>query len=400
MSWSWRIGRIAGIDVYMHFTFLILVAWFALSHYGANRDPMEALRGVLFILALFGIVVLHELGHALAARRYGIRTRDITLLPIGGVARLERIPEDPKQELVVAIAGPLVNVVLAAVIYLVLSVDIRLAELTNATRVGGDFLAQMFLVNVMLVFFNMLPAFPMDGGRVLRALLAMRMDYVRATQIAAGIGQAMAIAFAAWGLFASVFGFTSNPFLLFIALFVWLGAAGEASMVQLRSALGGIPVMRVMITSFHTLRPDDRLARAVDHVLAGFQQDFPVVENDSLVGILTRSGMAAAIAQHGTEGRVGDAMQHEFVAVSPRDMLETAFTKLQDCNCHTLPVVHDGRLVGLMTSDNVAEVLMIQESLREASRRQTAPDTTSRHSSAIPLKLSQPGSGVFNPRSN
>jgi Zn-dependent protease/predicted transcriptional regulator len=400
MSWSWRIGRIAGIDVYMHFTFLILVAWFALSHYSANQDPMEALRGVAFILALFGIVVLHELGHALAARRYGIRTRDITLLPIGGVARLERIPEDPKQELVVAIAGPLVNVVLAVVIYFVMAVDVRLAELTSATRVGGSFLMQMFLVNVMLVIFNMLPAFPMDGGRVLRALLAMRMDYVRATQIAAAVGQAMAIAFAAWGLFAPVFGFQSNPFLLFIALFVWLGATQEASMVQMRNALGGIPVMRAMITDFRTVGPNDKLARAVDYVLAGFQQDFPVVENDNLVGILTRSGMAAAIGQHGTEGRVGDVMQHEFVAVSPRDMLETAFTKLQDCNCHTLPVVHDGRLVGLMTSDNLAEVLMIQESLREANRRQTAPDPTGRHSTATPLKLSQPGSGVFNQRGN
>jgi Zn-dependent protease/predicted transcriptional regulator len=400
MSWSWRIGRIAGIDVYVHFTFLILLAWVALSHYGANRDPTEALTGVLFILALFGIVVLHELGHALAARHYGIRTRDITLLPIGGVARLERIPEDPKQELVVAIAGPLVNVVLAVVIYFVMAVDVRLAELTSATRVGGNFLLQMFWVNVMLVIFNMLPAFPMDGGRVLRALLAMRMDYVRATQIAAAVGQAMAIAFAAWGLFAPVFGAQSNPFLLFIALFVWLGAAGEASMVQLRTALGGIPVMRAMITDFRTLSPDDRLARAVDHVLAGFQQDFPVVENDNLVGILTRNGMAAAMAQHGTDGRVGDAMQHDFVAVSPRDMLETAFTKLQDCNCHTLPVVHDGRLVGLMTSDNLAEVLMIQESLREASRRQTAPDPSARHSTAMPLKLSQSGSGVFNPRGN
>ncbi|HEX2474677.1 MAG TPA: site-2 protease family protein, partial [Lacipirellulaceae bacterium] len=350
--------------------------------------PMEALTGVLFILALFGIVVLHELGHALAARRYGIRTRDITLLPIGGVARLERIPEDPKQELVVAIAGPLVNVVLAAVIYFVLTVDIRVAELTSAARVGGNFLMQMFVVNVMLVVFNLLPAFPMDGGRVLRALLAMRMDYVRATQIAAAVGQAMAIAFAAWGLFAPVFGIPSNPFLLFIALFVWLGAAGEASMVQLRTALGGIPVMRAMITDFRTLAPNDQLSRAVDHVLAGFQQDFPVVENDSLVGILTRSGMAAAMAQHGTEGRVGDAMQHDFVAVSPRDMLETAFTKLQDCNCHTLPVVQDGRLVGLMTSDNLAEVLMIQESLREANRRQMAPDSIGRHSSATPLRLS------------
>jgi Zn-dependent protease/predicted transcriptional regulator len=400
MSWSWRIGRIAGIDIFVHFTFLILVAWFALSHYSANQDPKEALRGVLFILALFGIVVLHELGHALAARRYGIRTRDITLLPIGGVARLERIPEDPKQELVVAIAGPLVNVILAAVIYLVMAVDIRFAELTSATRVGGNFLMQMFLVNVMLVFFNMLPAFPMDGGRVLRALLAMRMDHVRATQIAAAIGQAMAIAFAAWGLFAPAFGFPSNPFLLFIALFVWLGAAGEASMVQLRSALGGIPVMRAMITDFRTLGPDDKLSRGIDHVLAGFQQDFPVVENDNLVGILTRSNMAAALAQYGTEARVGDAMQHEFVAVSPRDMLETAFAKLQDCNCHTLPVVDDGRLVGLMTSDNLAEVLMIQESLREAGRRQTAIDPTGRHSTAMPLKLSQPGSGVFNTRGN
>jgi Zn-dependent protease/predicted transcriptional regulator len=387
MSWSWRIGRIAGIDVYVHFTFLILVAWVALSHYSAHRDPMEAILGVVFILALFGIVVLHELGHALAARRYGIRTRDITLLPIGGVARLERIPEDPKQELVVAIAGPAVNVVLAAVIYAILAFDSGRTELSDAARVGGNFLMQMLLVNVMLVLFNALPAFPMDGGRVLRALLAMRMDYVRATQIAAAIGQAMAIAFAAWGLFAPVFGFPSNPFLLFIALFVWLGAAQEASMVQLRSALGGIPVMRAMITDFRTLRPDDPLARAIDHVLAGFQQDFPVVEDDRLVGVLTRSDFAAAIAQHGRDARVGDVMQRDFVAVSPHDMLETAFMKLQECNCHTLPVVHDGRLLGLLTSDNLAEVLMIQESLREASRRRAPPDSTGRHTTAVPLKL-------------
>jgi CBS domain-containing protein len=226
------------------------------------------------------------------------------------------------------------------------------------------------------------------------------MDYVRATQIAAAVGQAMAIAFAAWGLFAPVFGIPSNPFLLFIALFVWLGAAGEASMVQLRSALGGIPVMRAMITDFRTLQSDDPLARAVDHVLAGFQLDFPVVDNDSLVGILTRNGMAAAMAQHGTEGRVGDAMQHDFVAVSPRDMLEAAFTKLQDCNCHTLPVVENGRLVGLMTSDNLAEVLMIQKSLREANKRQTAPDLTGRHSTGTPLKLSNSGSGVLGTRGN
>jgi Zn-dependent protease len=362
MSWSWRIGRIAGIDVYLHFTFLILLAWVALSHFLPEGDVAGAVRGVVFILALFGIIVLHELGHALAARRYGIPTRDITLLPIGGVARLERMPEDPKQELVVAIAGPLVNVVIAAAIYFGTQLGSGLAEVSDVTRVGGGFLSQMFYVNVALVVFNLLPAFPMDGGRVLRALLAMRLDYVQATQIAASIGQAMAILFALLGLF-------SNPFLLFIALFVWLGASQEASMVQMRSALTGIPVKRAMITDFRTLRSDDPLSAAVGHLVAGFQQDFPVIDGEKLVGIVTRDDLAKGLAQLGAEGRINDIMQRDFVTVSPNDMLQSAFAALQNCNCHTLPVVQDGRLLGMMTSDNLAEVLMIREALREANRR-------------------------------
>jgi Zn-dependent protease len=369
MSWSWRIGRIAGIDVYLHFTFLILLVWVALSHFLPDGDVVGAVRGVVFILALFGIIVLHELGHALAARRYGIPTRDITLLPIGGVARLERMPEDPKQELVVAIAGPLVNVVIAAAIYVGTQLGSGLTDVASATRIGGGFLSQMFWVNVALVVFNLLPAFPMDGGRVLRALLAMRLDYVRATQIAANIGEAMAILFALWGLF-------SNPFLLFIALFVWLGASQEASMVQMRSALTGIPVKRAMITDFHTLEAHDPLSVAVAHLMAGFQQDFPVLEGERLVGIMTRDDLAKGLAQIGAEGRVSEVMQREFVTVSPRDMLQSAFAALQNCNCHTLPVVEDGRLLGMMTSENLAEVLMIQEALREAGRRRWSPDNS------------------------
>jgi CBS domain-containing protein len=201
----------------------------------------------------------------------------------------------------------------------------------------------------------------MDGGRVLRALLAMRMDYVRATQVAAWIGQGIAIVFAFVGLLF-------NPFLIFIGLFVWLGANGEASMVQMRSALGGIPVSRAMITDFRVLRPDDPLERAIEYHMAGFQQDFPVVDDGTLVGVLTRNDLAAAIARHGTSARVGDVMRRDFITVNPRDMLQTAFAKLQECNCHTLPVVDNGRLLGLVTADNLAEVLMIQDTLRRARR--------------------------------
>jgi len=361
MGWSWRIGRIAGIDVYVHPTFLILLVWVALTHFLAHGNWAEALYGLVFILALFGIVVLHELGHALTARRYGIRTRDITLLPIGGVARLERIPEVPSQELAVALAGPAVNVVMAAGIYLGLALGRGLAPMSEVIRVGGGFVQQLFWVNVSLVVFNMVPAFPMDGGRVLRALLAMRLDYVRATQIAASIGQAIALVFGLLGLFF-------NPFLIFIALFVWLAGAQEAGFVQVRSALGVIPVMRAMITDFRALHPDDPLERAVGYVLAGFQQDFPVVEDGRLVGVLTRNDLAAALGRFGPETPVGKVMQHDFVTADPLEMLQTAFARLQDGHSRTLPVVKDGRLLGLLTADNLAEVLMIQEALRESSR--------------------------------
>jgi CBS domain-containing protein len=288
-------------------------------------------------------------------------------LPIGEVARLERMPEDPKQELVVALAGPAVNVVLAAGLYLGLALGRGPAPADESLQVGGRFLDQLFWVNVSLAVFNLLPAFPMDGGRVLRALLAMRLDYVRATQVAARIGQGMALLFGFLGLFA-------NPLLVFIALFVWLGASQEASLVQMRSALDGIPVRRVLITDFRTLRPDDSLARAVEHVMAGFRQDFPVVEDGRLVGVLTRRDLAAALGRTGPETRVGDVMPRDFVTADPRDMLQTALARFRECDCHTLPVVQDGRLLGLVTADHPAEALMIQEAMREARGPRPRPE--------------------------
>jgi Zn-dependent protease len=381
MSWSWRIGRIAGIDVFIHFTFFLLLAWIAYSYYALRGSMADALGGVVFILALFGVVVLHELGHALAARRYGIATRDITLLPIGGLARLERMPEEPAQELVVALAGPAVNVVIAAAIYVGTVLGAELAPVGDATRVGGAFLSQMFWVNVALAIFNLLPAFPMDGGRVLRAVLAMNMDYVRATQIAATVGQAMAILFFIGGLFAG------HPMLMFIGLFVWLGAMQESSFTQMRSALSGIPVGRAMVTNFETLDADEPLARAVDYVLAGFQEDFPVVSNGELVGVLKHGDLTTALAQHGLHVRVGDVMRRDVTTVSPRDMLECVYARLQQDQCHTLPVVESGRLVGLLTGDNVTEVLMIRDAIRAAQSRPRSGPIDSQYGGEVPATL-------------
>ncbi len=357
MKWSWKIGEFAGIGVYVHTTFFLLIGWIAFSYWVEEQSLAMALGGVGFILALFGCVVLHEFGHALTARKYSIRTRDITLLPIGGVARLERMPDKPIQELWVALAGPAVNVVIAIVLFAWLSVTAALEPLSQLGVVRGSFIERLMMVNVLLVGFNMIPAFPMDGGRVLRALLAMRMEYTQATQVAANIGQGLAFLFGFVGLL-------SNPLLIFTALFVWIGAAQEASMVQMKSALGGIPVRRAMLTDFRTLAAGDSLARAVELILAGSQQDFPVVDNGRVLGILTRGDLLKALSQQNTAARVADVMQRDFEVVDAFDMLEMAFARLQSCGCHTLPVTHAGQLVGLVTADNVGEFMMIQAALR------------------------------------
>jgi Zn-dependent protease/predicted transcriptional regulator len=358
MGWSLRIGRLAGIDVYVHATFAILLVFVALVSYAPRQQAEDVLAGLAFILCLFGIIVLHELGHALAARRYGIKTRDITLLPIGGVARLERMPDEPAQELVVALAGPAVNVVLAGLLFGVIHLGrVALATPEETTTFTGNLLSQLFWINIGLAVFNMLPAFPMDGGRVLRALLALRLDYVRATQIAAGIGQGMAVLFGLLGLFG-------NPFLLVIALFVWVGAAAEAGMVQFKAGLAGVPVERAMIRHFATLHPDDTLADAARKVLDGFQHDFPVTTDGGVVGILPRDALLTGLAEAGQEGQVTDYMRTDFATAEPREMLEPVIERLKTGCCPVLPVLEDGELVGLLTPDNIAELVMIREAAK------------------------------------
>lgn len=367
MKWSLKIGEYRGIGVYVHATFLILIGFVVLSHWWSGFSLAKTLEGVGFILALFGCVVLHEFGHALMAARFGIQTRDITLLPIGGVARLERMPEEPMQELWVALAGPAVNVLIAAGLFVWLVLQAAILPLAELTLTSGPMLERLLVVNLFLVVFNMLPAFPMDGGRVLRALLATRMEYTRATQIAAGTGQAMALVFGFLGIFF-------NPFLVFIALFVWIGAAQEASVAQIRAALGGIPVVRAMITEFHSLSPRDTLAHAIDQILTGSQQDFPVVDENQVVGILTQQDLLRGLSQHGREFLVGDCMQRQFETVEASEMLDAAFRRLQTSDCRTVPVMRQGALLGLVTMDNVGEFVAIQAAIEVARPRRRAGD--------------------------
>lgn len=351
MPWSWKLARIAGIDVYLHATFFMVIAWITLIYWNQSHSVAAVAEGVGFILALFGCVVLHEFGHALTAARYGIRTRDITLFPIGGLARLERIPDVPLQELWVALAGPAVNAVIAILLFAWLQASGAWQSVDRVGVTTGAFTERVMVANVFLAGFNLLPAFPMDGGRALRAFLATRMEYTRATQSAAVVGQGMAILFGFIGL-------QGNPMLIFIALFVWIGAGQEASMVQMKSALAGIPLRRAMLTHFRTLTPASTLGDAVDLLLTGSQQDFPVVADGRLEGMLTRSDLVKALPRHGRTALVADNMR-ECPVAQASEMLETVLGRLQARNCHTIPVLEHGALIGLVTLDNVGEFLMV-----------------------------------------
>jgi Zn-dependent protease len=362
MKWSWKIARVAGIDLRVHATFLILLVWLALVYYREIGSVAGAANGVLFTLALFGSVILHEFGHALTARRSGVPTRDITLLPIGGVARLESIPNKPKQELEIALAGPAVTLGIIVVLFVflrALGVPLTRGDAAMLSPGRSSFLAQLMWVNVSLLLFNLLPAFPMDGGRVLRAGLALRMDYLRATMLAARVARIFALLF-------GVVGLLYNPLLVLIALFVWLGAASESSATQMHTLLSGVSVERLMIRDIRTLAPSDTLDTALHHILEGFQTDFPVVENGAVAGVLTRAGLLSGLAKEGREAPVTRWMEKTFRTASAGEPAEAAVARLGECKCRTLPVVSDGRLAGVLTMDNVGEYVMIESALNSA----------------------------------
>lgn len=357
MRWSFRVGSIFGIRVEVHVTFLIYVLWIAAMQGLFTGNVPLALRTVALLLMVFVCVLLHELGHALMARRFGVRTRDIILLPFGGVARLQRMPEKPSQEMLVAIAGPLVNVAIAALLAAVL---IGTGHPPSIANFSGGLIESLLAVNLLMIAFNLIPAFPMDGGRVLRALLAIRLPYVRATRIASIVGQAFAIVFAIVGLRFNLMG------LVLIALFVFLAASEERAMVQSRSTLSGIPVQAAMLTEFHRLDVRDPLRRAVDLLISGSQQDFPVVDGEVPVGLLTRGDLIRGIQQDGGERLVGEVIERDGAFAEAGEPLDDVLARMRGRRRSAMPVLRAGQLVGLITLENVGDLLMVRDALRQS----------------------------------
>jgi len=349
MKWSYRIARIAGIDVQVHATFLLLLAFWGWQGYVAGGID-EASRSIWFVLLLFLCVLLHEFGHAMAARRYGIRTPDITLYPIGGVARLERMPENPAQELVIAVAGPMVNVVIALGLWLALGMP----HLT--AHVFSDGLAlELLKTNIMLVVFNLIPAFPMDGGRVLRALLAMRLSHGQATQIAARIGQGIAVLFALAGITSG------NYFLLFIAMFVFMAAQQEAAYAGMRAAVAGLRVGDAMITRFQTLLADMPVATAAEEALHDTQPIYVVTDASlRVIGVVPRNDLLIAAASAG-QAAVGSLAQ-TLPTVTADGSFDEAFHLMQESGSAVLPVVNpSGQIVGLVSLNLLRECARLRK---------------------------------------
>ncbi len=356
MKWSWKIARIAGIDIYIHVTFLLLIYLVGISYWNQQGTIEAVITGVGFVLALFACVVLHEFGHSLTARRYGIQTRNITLLPIGGVAALEKMPDDPRQEINVAIAGPAVNVLIALLLYIYL--DFRDAPIASEelSVTGGSFMYRLMMVNIFIAGFNLLPAFPMDGGRVLRAALAMRMDHATATRKAASVGQLMALGM-------GLLGIMYNPFLLFIAIFIWFGASMESSAEQIKSTLAHANVRHAMLSEFHSLSPEDTLARAVELTLAGSQKDFPVGYHNRLEKVLHHSDLIKGLQERGQHARIDALPLQDILSANIDEPLANLLERMQGNPAQMMCVIDKGEVVGLLNLENILELIKIQNAV-------------------------------------
>ncbi len=356
MKWSLRIARFSGIDVYLHWTFVLLVAWMGLSMFNAGK---EGLNYFGLVLLLFVFVLLHEFGHALVGQRYGVKTDRITLLPIGGVASMERMPEKPWQEFWIAIAGPLVNLIIAVSIGAYLLASGRpIGGLNDMASLSGNFVSDLLAVNLTLFAFNLIPAFPMDGGRILRALLSLKYDRVKATNIAARIGQVLAIGF----VFAS---FYLNIWLMFIGIFIYLGAGAEASYETTHSVLSRFRVRDAIMRQHTILETHQTIAEAVVRLLDGQEKEFLVADDGAVIGSVTRDDLIAGLQKIGKEGLLEQIVNQALEPLHPDTPLEEVFLLMNQKKVEICPVYEENQLIGVVNRENIVELLMVNNAIRQ-----------------------------------
>ena len=351
MKWSFQIGKVFGIPIRVHITFFLLLIF--IGFYGSRLEGARSgAFGILSVILVFLCVVIHELSHSLVAQRYGVKVKDIVLLPIGGVSEMEEIPQKPKEEISVALAGPVISIALALIFYLAFVFFTPGMGHLKISIFQGNLLLNLFFINLILALFNLLPAFPMDGGRVLRGLLGLKMDLLKATRIAVGIGELFAI-------FLFFFGLFFNPWLALIAIFIYLGAEGEKKATELKVAIADVPVKVAMLTEVEAITPDVTLGTVLEKICHGLQQDFPIIEGNKVLGILSREKIFSALHNHSKDTRVREIMSQEFLSTSEDTPLSEAFKKMNSEKISVLPVLQGGILKGLISLEQIGKYHML-----------------------------------------
>jgi len=359
MKANLSLGRVFGTEIKVHWTFFFLILWIIFNELKRGGNTESILFNIAVVLAVFLCVIIHEFGHALTAKRFGIITKKITLLPIGGMASMEKIPESPKQELLVTLAGPLTNVVIALLLYFTIPVkELMYLNFTETFEILSSFSIQnflfyLFIVNIALVIFNLIPAFPMDGGRILRAFLATKTSRIKATQIASTIGQIIAVIF-------FLIGLLYNPFLVFIALFIFLGAYGENELVHQLELLKGHTVEEAMMINITVFNPDDSIDLVVNKIISGTENNFVVVQDSKIVGLLFHKDI---INNSNQNVLVKDIMDTNFKILKINDDLKKVYYMIQTKNNSFFPVVENNKLIGAIDNINLNEYLLLQSKL-------------------------------------
>lgn len=349
MKWSFKIGTVFGIPIRVHFTFILLLLFVGVST--SHGDFLRGIQGAIFVISIFGCVVIHEIAHSFFAKYFGIGVREIVLLPIGGVSQIEELPNEPRKEIIISIAGPLVSFLLAFIFNLLTRGSYF--RTTDIILSSTNFWAKLFWINLMLGIFNLIPAFPMDGGRVLRSLFALRLNYLNATRIAVGVGQFIAILLFFFGIFY-------NLWLALIAMFIYIGAENEEKSTELKIAISHIPVKRAMIENIETLKPSDTFKEVIRKSCHSLQKDFPVVERGKVMGIVLQEKMLSALPDYPLDTKIEEIMIRDFISVGERELLTSAFKKMTENGISTLVVLDkEESLKGLISLEQIGKYHML-----------------------------------------